>query len=225
MHDRSLQKSAAVAASIVGLSSLVFGPLFLFVVPAAQKGPAPEALRSYTVDPTPIQIALVLVIVGSLSALVAIVAMYHPLSQKHPAWALLALILGAAFTLLTALDATYTVFLFSFLSHLYATGNTALKASAVLVWNIPSPVNPYDFAEFFLSGLWLLVSGGLIARSGYFPRILAYLALLAGVGQILLFISTFTATLPLILGIGGVGAIIVGPAFWLFVGYTLWTKK
>ena len=52
-----------------------------------------------------------------------------------------------------------------------------------------------------------------------------YLALLTGVGQILLFINTFTATLPLILGIGGAGAVIVGPAFWLFVSYTLWTKK
>jgi len=53
---------------------------------------------------------------------------------------------------------------------------------------------------------------------------LSYLALLAGVGQILLFISTFTAPLLLILGIGGVGAIIVASVFWLFAVYSLWTK-
>ena len=224
MQERTLQKVAGAAALIVGLSSLIFGPMFLFVVPAAQKGPAPEALTSYTASPTAIQISLVLLIVGSLSAFLAIVGMYRRLYEKNPGWALVSLILGAAFSLLTALDAVYTASLFSSLSQVYATGDAALKASAVLAWNSPSPVNPYDFAEFFLSGLWLLITGGLILGSSFFARIVGYLALLAGVGQILLFISTFTGTLPLILGIGGIGAIIVGPLFWFLVGYTSWTK-
>ena len=225
MQERTLQTFAAAAAFVVGLSSLIFGLVFLFGVPDAQKGPAPDALTSYAANPTAVQFTFVLVIIGSLAALLAIVGIYRRLSDKNAGWALLSLILGVAFSILTALDATYTAFLFPALSNLYATGNAAIKASAVIAWNIPSPVNPYDFAEFFLSGLWLLVTGWLIIRSDYFARIAGYLALIAGIGQIVLFVSTFTGTLPLILGIGIPGAVVAGPVFWLWIGYILWTKK
>jgi hypothetical protein len=224
MHERTLQTIAGEAAFVVALSSIIFGLIFLFVITDAQKGPAPNALISYAANPIPIQIAFLLVILGSLSAFVAIVGIYRHLFEKYPGWALLSLLLGVAFSLLTALDATYTAFLLPFLSTLYATGDTALKASAVLAWNIPSPINPYDFSEFFLSGLWLLVTGWLIMRSGYFARILGYLALAGGIGQVILFVSTFTGTVPLIVGIGVPGAVLVGPLFWLWTGYTLWTK-
>jgi hypothetical protein len=51
-----------------------------------------------------------------------------------------------------------------------------------------------------------------------------YLALVAGIGQLALFVSTFTGTLPLILDIGVPGAVVVGPLFWLLIGSTLWRK-
>jgi hypothetical protein len=58
---------------------------------------------------------------------------------------------------------------------------------------------PYDFSEFFLSGLWLLVTGWLIVRSGYFAPVSGYIALIGGIGLILLFIGTVTGTEALIL--------------------------
>jgi hypothetical protein len=111
------------------------------------------------------------------------------------------------------------------MSNLYATGDPTIKASAVVAWNMPSPVNPYDFSEFFLAGLWLLVTGWLIVRSGYFAPVSGYIALIGGIGLIVLFIGTVTGTEPLILATGAPGALIVAPVFWLWIGYTLWTKS
>lgn len=224
MEETTLQKCSGIAAFLVGLTSITFGLLFLFAVPQAQKGPAPDALVSYATTPAPVEVAVVLVIVGSLSALVAVVGMYRLLRELAPGWALLSLIVGSAFTILTALDATYTTFLFPWLSHLYATGDPALKAGSVLSWNAPSPINPYDFVEFGLSGLWLLLTGALIVRATSFSHVVGYLALLAGTGQLALFVSTLTGILPLILSIGVPGAVVVGPLFWILVGFTFWRR-
>ena len=61
-------------------------------------------------------------------------------------------------------------------------------------------------------------------RSRYFARPLAYVALVAGIGVILLFIGNFTNTSYLILATGVPGSAIIGPLFWLWVGYSLWTE-
>src|SRR5258708_39476214 len=130
MEETTLQKCSGIAAFVVGLTSIAFGLLFLFAVPQAQKGPAPDALVSYAATPAPVEIAIVLVIVGSLSALVAIVGIYRLLYEQTPGWPLLCLILGSAFNILTALDATYTAFVFPWLSHVYATGEPVLKSKS-----------------------------------------------------------------------------------------------
>jgi Domain of unknown function (DUF4386) len=224
MEETTWQKCAGIAAFLVGLTSIAFGLLFLFAVPQAQKGPAPDALVSYATNPAPVEMATILLIIGSLAALVAVVGIYRQLREQAPGWAVLSLILGSAFAIVTAMDAAYTAFLFPWLSGLYAGGDAAVKAYATLSWNAPSPINPYDFVEFCLSGVWLLLTGVLIVRTGSFPHFLGYLALVAGIGLLALFVSTFTATFPLILGIGVPGAVIVGPLFWLFVGATFWRR-
>jgi len=94
----------------------------------------------------------------------------------------------------------------------------------VVVGYVPSPLDPSSFSKFLLSGIWLLVTGTLMLRTSSFARGLGYLALAAGVGVILLFIGTATGTLFLVLATGVPGSAVIGPLFWLGVGYTLWTK-
>ena len=90
---------------------------------------------------------------------------------------------------------------------------------------MPTQLDPYGFTKFFLSGIWLLITGVLMIRSRYFALALGYLSLVAGIGVILLFIGTATNTLALILGTGVLGSAVIGPIFWLWVGYTLWVKS
>lgn len=150
--------------------------------------------------------------------------MYRRVREVSEGWALASLLMGVAYGLLTALYGMYIMFLFPDLSSLYTGGSTATQAAVVATASLPSPLDPYGFTKFFLSGIWLLITAVLMIRSGYFARALGYLALVAGAVVILLFIGNATQTLALVLATGGPGATIVGPVFWTWVGYTLWTK-
>lgn len=133
--------------------------------------------------------------------------------------------LGLAYGILTTLHGIYLIFLQPTLSALYARNDAAIQAAATVVAYIPSPLDPSSFSKFFLSGRWLLITGVLMLRTSYFARGLGYLALAAGIGVILLFIGTATGTLFLVLATGVPGSAVIGPLFWLWVGYTLWKKQ
>ena len=124
----------------------------------------------------------------------------------------------------TTIYATSLVLLFPILSGLYVQGNAATQASVLVVGSLPSPLDPFGFTKFVLSDCWLLITGGLMLRSPYFARPLGYLTLVAGIGVLLLFIGNVTNTSFLILGTGVPGSAFIGPLFWVWVGYTLWTK-
>ncbi|HKZ86057.1 MAG TPA: DUF4386 family protein [Anaerolineae bacterium] len=224
MDERSFQKFAGAAAVIVALSSLLYGLVFLFLLPAAQKGAPPDSLTSFAANPTPRQILSLLFAVGGVAATAAMIGIYRQVREGNQGWAFWSAALGLAYGLLTAVHGIYLLFLNPTLSALYARNDAAIQAAAVVVGYVPSPLDPSSFSKFLLSGIWLLVTGTLMLRTSSFARGLGYLALAAGVGVILLFIGTATGTLFLVLATGVPGSAVIGPLFWLGVGYTLWTK-
>jgi Domain of unknown function (DUF4386) len=226
MKGQTFQRFASAAAFIVALSSLVYGLVYLFLVPADLKGLPPKSLVAFDANPTGRQIASLMLALGGLAASAAIVAVYQRVREINEGWALWSFILGITYSILTTLYGVYITFLLPSLSHLYVTNasNSALQQAAVAIGTVPSPLDPSGFTKFFLSGLWLLITGVLMIRSRYFALALGYLALIAGIGVLLLFIGIATNTTSLIYGTGVSGAAVVGPIFWLWVGYTLWTK-
>lgn len=225
MNEQSFQKFAGVAAVVVGLTSLLYGLVFLFLLPAAQKGAPPASLTSFAETPGPRQLLSLLFALGGLAATPAIVGIYRRVREGHEGWAFWSCVLGLAYGILTTLHGIYLIFLSPTLSALYARNDPAIQAAATVVAYIPSPLDPSSFSKFFLSGIWLLVTGALMLRSGNFARWLGYLALAAGVGVILLFVGTATGTLFLVLATGVPGSAVIGPLFWLAVGYTLWKEE
>ncbi len=225
MTERSFQRFAAAAAIVVGLSSLLYGLIFLFIFPAEQKGAPPASLTSFAANPTPLLLLSVLLALGGLAATPAVVGIYHRLREGNEGFALWSCLLGISYGVLTALQAVYQYFLALTLSALYARNDPAIQAAAIVLTHAPSPVNTFGFSKFFLSGLWLVVTGALMLRSAYFARALGYLALAAGIGVILLFIGQASNSLQLILATGVPGSAVIGPLFWLWVGYTLWRKE
>jgi hypothetical protein len=225
MNEHSFQKFAGGAAIVVALCSLLYGLVFLFLLPAEQKGAPPAALVSYAANPIPRNILNILFTVGGLAATAALVGIYRHVREGHEGWAFWSAVPGLAYGILTAVHGIYLIFLGPTLSALYGREDTAIRAAAVVVGYIPSPLDPSSFSKFFLAGIWLLVTGALMLRTNYFSRWLGYLALVAGIGVILLFIGTATGTLFLVLATGVPGSAIIGPLFWLWVGYTLWTKQ
>ena len=225
MNQQSFGKFAAAAAAVVGLTSLLYGLAFLFLLPAAQKGAPPGSLTSFAENSAPRQILSVLFALGGLSATAAIVGIYRRVREGSEGWAFWSCVLGLVYGSMTALHGIYLIFLQPTLSALYARNDAAIQAAATVVAYIPSPLDPSSFSKFFLSGIWLLITGVLMLRTTYFARGLGYLALAAGIGVILLFVGTATGTLFLVLATGVPGSAVIGPLFWLWVGYTLWKKQ
>ncbi|GAC1345996.1 MAG: hypothetical protein NVSMB27_08900 [Ktedonobacteraceae bacterium] len=227
MKESTYQKFAGAAAFIVALSSLAYGLIYLLLVPAAQKQLAKTAgsLTSFAAHPAGRQIASLLLALGGLAATAAIVGIYRRVREVNEDWARWSLLLGFAYGLLTTIYGISLLLLFPVLSGLYSQGNAATQAGVLVVGSLPSPLDPYGFTKFVLSGFWLLITGGLMLRSRYFARPLAYLTLVAGIGVLLLFIGNATNTTFLILATGLPGSAIIGPLFWLWVGYTLWSKQ
>lgn len=226
MKEGTYQKFAGVAAFVVALSSLCYGINFLFLIPAAQKQLAHTgaSLTSFAAEPTGRQIASLLLALGGLAATAAIVGVYRRLREVHETWALWSLLIGFTYGILTTIYGISLAVLFPILSDLYIHGNAATQASVLVAGSLPSPLDPFGFTKFALSGLWLLITGMLMLRSRFFPRPLGYLTFIAGIGILLLFIGNVTNTSALILSTGLPGSAIIGPLFWLWVGYTLWTK-
>lgn len=85
-----------------------------------------------------------------------------------------------------------------------------------------SSTDPRGFATFGLAGLWTFVVG-VLARDGRggLPRGLGTLAVVAGADLVLLYFATLTAQDTLILALGGLASIVLGPLFWVWTGRAL----
>ena len=228
----AFDRFAGAAASIVALSSIIYGFAYLFLVPADQKNGPPASLTSFQANPTGRQLASSMFVLGGLGTATAAVGIYHRLRDQHAGWASFSVRLGFVAGLLTALHGVYLTVLLPVTSGLYVNPPTvagvpasAIKGAAVAIASLPSPLDPGGFSKFCLVGLWLIVTGALMLRSRAFPRWLGYLALVGGVGLLLLYIGGLTGTTALILATGLPSSVITGPLFWLVFGYTLWTRR
>ena len=82
--------------------------------------------------------------------------------------------------------------------------------------------DPRGFATFGLAGLWMMVVG-LLARQGRggLPGGLGALAIAAGLDLVLLFFATLLGSDMLVTVFGGLAAVVLGPAFWMWTGSAL----
>lgn len=222
MSEQSTLRFTAIAASVVGVSALLYGIVFLVLVPEAQKGPAPASLISFAHNPTGRQIANVLLVIGGLAGSAAVVGIYRRLRATNAGLAVWSLVLGSMYCFATILHGIYFAFLMVDLSRLYARGGEALKASAVAIASTPSPLGVGDY---FLAGPWLLVTGLLMVRSPGIPRALGYLAWISAVGLFVEFAGTVIDTPAVIRATAVPGALVVGLVFWVWTGCILWTSS
>ncbi len=85
-----------------------------------------------------------------------------------------------------------------------------------------SATDPRGFATFGLAGLWTMAVGWL-ARSGRggLPTGLGALAIAAGADLVLLYLATLLGADTLVLVFGGLASVVLGPAFWAWLGGAL----
>jgi hypothetical protein len=85
-----------------------------------------------------------------------------------------------------------------------------------------SSTDPRGFATFGVAGLWMIVVG-LLARQGRggLPRGLGVLGIAAGADLVALYLATVFSADTLVTVFGGLAAVVLGPAFWMWTGSAL----
>jgi hypothetical protein len=191
------------SALIVGVLSLLYALFYLVI---ARRAEYAGNLGSWTI----------LAVSGIFSSAVY-VALYQILKTKGGGFELWALVLGAAASLATLQHGTYEALLVRTMR--FADGPT--REAIDTARRLFSEVDPAGLSAFLLVGIATFLFSWLILRSGELPIGLGYLGIINAVLLAVLFFASANAMRTLILISGGLTSVVVGPAWWIWLGISL----
>ena len=152
-----------------------------------------------------------LLLLGGVLATAVFVALYERLRPVDPGFALWALLLGAVGAVGSALHGGYDL------------ANLANPPGASSP-GLASQVDPRGLGTFALTGLALAVLSWLMLRDGTFPRLLAYLGLLAAALLVWVYVGRLTILdpeSPGVLPFAVLVGFVVNPAWYAWVGLSM----
>jgi hypothetical protein len=147
---------------------------------------------------------------GGLLTSVALLAVYERLRETDASFALLALVLGLAGSLGSALHGGYDL-------------ANAVNPPASLP-DLPNPVDPCGLLTFGVAGIALFVVAWLIGRGERCPKGLGYLGYASAVLLVALYLGrliVFDPTNPLILAPALLNGFLINPIFYFWLGLVL----
>jgi hypothetical protein len=154
---------------------------------------------------------LFLMLAGLLTS-AALVAVYQRLRETDASFALLALLLGIAGALGSAVHGGYDL------------ANAINPPPSIPDPNLPSQIDPRGLLAFGVVGAALFVIAWLIVRGGQFPRGLGYLAYLSAVLLVVLYLGRLIVLNPaslVILVPALLNGFLVNPALYIWLGLVL----
>ena len=186
------ERFAGVCAILAGALTLVYSVSFIFLVN--------EPLSSFCL------------LANGLLASAVLVALYERLRTADASFALLALLLGLAGSIGSALHGGYDL-------------AAVLHPHAPVDPNLPSAMDPRGLLTFGTTGLALWLFAWLILRSGQLPRTLGYLGYLVAALSIVLYLGRliiFDAKNPVIVVPALLAGFVATPIFYVWLGVSLW---
>jgi hypothetical protein len=191
MRSASFERFAGACAILTAIAAFLYALAFVLVQ---------EELLS----------ALFLMLMGLLSTAV-LVAVYGRLRDTDASFALLALVLGVAGALGSAVHGGFDL-------------ANAVNPPASTLEEIPNPIDPRGLLTFGVAGVALLVVGWLVVRGRRFPIVVGYLAYLSAILLVVLYLGRLIVldpTNPVILLPALLNGFLINPAFYLLVGMSL----
>ena len=147
---------------------------------------------------------------GGLLTSVALLAVYERLRETDASFALLALVLGLAGSLGSAVHGGYDL------------ANAVNPPSSLP--DLPNPVDPRGLLTFGVAGIALFVVAWLIGRGEGFPKGLGYLGYASAVLLLALYLGrliVFDPTNPLVLVPALLNGFLINPIFYFWLGLAL----
>jgi hypothetical protein len=154
-------------------------------------------------------------LVSGLLTVAVLVAVYQRLRETDASFALLGLLLGLTGGMGAAIHGGYDL-------------ANALHPPASVNLDLPSAIDPRGMLTFGVAGLGMWVTAWLIGRGVALPKGLGYLGYLLAVLLILIYLARLIildATSLLVLGPALLAGFIVSPAWYIWLGATLWRKS
>ena len=191
MRSASFERFAGACAILTAIAAFLYALAFVLVQ---------EELLS----------VLFLMLMGLLSTAV-LVAVYGRLRDTDASFALLALVLGVAGALGSAVHGGFDL-------------ANAVNPPASTLEEIPNPIDPRGLLTFGVAGVALLVVGWLVVRGRRFPIVVGYLAYLSAILLVVLYLGRLIVldpTNPVILLPALLNGFLINPAFYLLVGMSL----
>jgi hypothetical protein len=193
VHAQSalFERFAGVCATLAGVLGFLYAVAFVVLQSALLSG-------------------LFLMLTG-LFITAALVAVYERLRETDASFALLALLLGVAGALGSAVHGGYDL------------ANVINPPPSVP--DLPNPVDPRGLLTFGVAGAALFIASWLIGRGGWFPRGLGYLGYVSAILLLALYLGRLIVldpTSPVILIPALLNGFLVNPIFYLWLGLALW---
>ena len=220
MEGKKLLKLGGICSILVGISYLVVGITYV-LGPAEQRPGATSAdfLTSFAQDPlmsTLMYWAFALGAVFAIAVVLAVSEMMLSASEGWVRWTSNLAVIGFA---VTALDYFRFLALYPAMAATYAAGDAVIK-TATEASQFALSLDPYGWLMFGAVGLWFLVVNLLAINENSWPKILAYVGIAGGIAYLLV-VAGYVLQIYTLNLIAAVGAIIIGPIWYIWTGLRL----
>jgi hypothetical protein len=220
MNKNTMGKFGAVCSVIVGFAYFIIGGIQIFLPPDQTCDCADRFWLSYLNFPLGLTAQYVAFALTGLLGMAVVMAISDTVRSEDVAWVRWTRTLALIGFALTAIDNFHALDLNYAKAFEYV--NT-LGAKAPL--SIPGALSGLDVNGWFrfgAIGLWVLAVNLLALRSSAWPKRLAYVGIAAALAYFLLLVSNVFDLAGLTLISAGVGGIILGPIWYIWLGLRLY---
>jgi len=197
MNSRSFERIAGAFAFVAAPGGVAYSVAFVIFLKTGSTAAA--------------KLASVLLLLGGVVAIVVIVGLYGRIRESEPSAALLALVLGVAAGVGSAIHGGYDLANFT-------------HPPTAAPTDLPNAIDPRGLMTFAFSGLAIITASWVIVTGGRLPKRLGSLGLLGGVLLVLVYLGRLIILNPKSPGVlvaAVLGGFLVIPAWYVWLGMEL----
>jgi hypothetical protein len=228
MAERGIRRTGGACAALLAVSYVVAGLTYL-LLPAEQKGGTllhhPEAYLASLARGSTLLVANHLALgIGALLGIGVVLAVTDWTRSLDAGWMRWVGALGALGFAVTAIDNFQIAALDPLRAAEFVRADPVAR-TVIVVTNPIISIDPQMWLSFGLTGVWILAVSVLAFRRGLLPALHAVLGLVAAASYLFIEVGSVVESGFLLLFAAGVGGLLVGPAWYAWLGRALWRSE